>query len=271
MTFSGSTKVAILDDYQHVAFTMADWSSLHDKITVDVYDETLADEDALVRRLEPYPVICAMRERTKFPASVLDRLPNLKLIATTGMWNAGIDVAHAKKKGITVSGTGGAGNSTTEHIWALLLATARHIALDDAEVKARRQLWQTTIPIGLSGKTLGLVGVGKLGAATAKVSMYRVVGIQRHANKKPLDSEGVQSGGDWVVSSPHARASCRRWCHLHRDEGGVIQTQRYCVYPSCPVRIDSSSGHCCRPRTSQTNGHLHQYIARSNCRRRCPG
>ena len=70
-------KVAILDDYQHVAFTMADWSSLRDKVTIDVYDETLADEDALVNRLEQYPIICAMRERTKFPASLLDRLPTV--------------------------------------------------------------------------------------------------------------------------------------------------------------------------------------------------
>ncbi len=166
-------RVAILDDYQHVALTAADWSSIKDKLAIDVYDETLADEDALVKRLEGYSIICAMRERTKFPASLLDRLPNLKLIATTGAWNAGIDVAHAKKKGIVVSGTGGGGNSTLEHIWALILATARHIALDDAGVKGRRQLWQTVIPIGLSGKTLGLVGVGKLGTSTAKVRSSR--------------------------------------------------------------------------------------------------
>ncbi|KAI0348382.1 D-isomer specific 2-hydroxyacid dehydrogenase [Trametopsis cervina] len=163
-------KVAILDDYQHVALTIADWSSVRDRLSIDVYDETLADEDALVQRLEPYTIICTMRERTKFPASLLDRLPNLKLITTTGMWNAGIDVAHAKKKGIAVSGTGGAGNSTTEHIWALILATARYIALEDAGVKARRQAWQTSIPVGLKGKTLALVGVGKLGVATAKIA-----------------------------------------------------------------------------------------------------
>ena len=170
-------RVAILDDYQHVALTAADWSSIQDKLAIDVYDETLADEDALVKRLEGYPIICAMRERTKFTASLLDRLPNLQLIATTGTWNAGIDVAHAKKKGIVVSGTGGGGNSTLEHIWALILATARHIALDDAGVKGRRQTWQTAVPFGLAGKTLGLVGVGRLGGATAKVrSTCSVIG-----------------------------------------------------------------------------------------------
>jgi 26S proteasome regulatory subunit N2 len=162
-------KVAILDDYQHVALTSADWSPIRDRVSIDVYDETLADEDALVQRLEPYTIICAMRERTKFTASLLDRLPNLRLIATTGSVNAGINIAHANKKGIAVSGTGSAGNATLEHIWALILATARYIALDDAGVKGRRQLWQTMIPIGLAGKTLGLVGVGRLGQATAKV------------------------------------------------------------------------------------------------------
>ena len=162
-------KLAILDDYQHVALTITDWSSLRDRVAIDVYDETLADEDALVQRLEPYQIICAMRERTKFPASLLDRLPNLKFIATTGMGNAGIDSAHAKKKGIIVSGTGGSGNSTLEHIWALILATARYVSLEDAGVKAKRQVWQTTIPVGLAGKTLGLVGVGRLGSATGLV------------------------------------------------------------------------------------------------------
>lgn len=170
MSTSAPVRVAVLDDYQHVAFTFADWSSVQARIKVDHYTETLHDEDALVERLKPYTIICAMRERTKFPASLIDRLPNLKLIATTGMMNRGIDVAHAKSKGIVVSGTGGAGNSTLEHIWALILATARHIALEDAGVKAKRQLWQSTIPIALAGKTLGLVGAGNLGRKTGEVS-----------------------------------------------------------------------------------------------------
>ena len=163
-------RVAILDDYQRVGLTLADWSPVRDLVSIDVYTETLSDEDALVARLEPYTIVCAMRERTKFPASLLDRLPNLKLIATTGMYNAAIDVRHAKKKGIAVSGTGGGGQSTLEHIWALILATARHVAYEDRGVRSKRQLWQATMPIGLAGKTLGLVGVGRLGIKTAQVS-----------------------------------------------------------------------------------------------------
>ena len=168
-TMTDKIRVAILDDYQRVAFTRADWSSIQDKIAVDVFDETLHDEGLLAQRLQPYSIICAMRERTKFTASLIDKLPNLKLIATTGMVNRGIDVAHAKKKGIFVSGTGGGGNSTLEHIWALLLATVRYVAHDDADVKARKPLWQSYIPLGLSGRTLGLVGAGNLGSATGKV------------------------------------------------------------------------------------------------------
>ena len=170
LTMASPTRVAVLDDYQHVALSITDWSLLKDRITIDVYDETLQDEDALVRRLEPYPIICAMRERTKFPPSLLDRLPNLKLIATTGTINRGIDVVYAKSKGIIVSGTSGKGNSTLEHIWALLLATVRYVAQDDANVKAGNKLWQNYIPLGISSRVLGLVGVGHLGTKTANVS-----------------------------------------------------------------------------------------------------
>ena len=131
---SDRLKVAILDDYQHVAFTSADWSPVKDRLVIDVFDETLHDEDALVRRLEPYTIICAMRERTKFTASLLDRLPNLKFIATTGAVNRGIDISHAKTKGIIVSGTSGKGASTLEHIWALILSTARYIAHEHMNV-----------------------------------------------------------------------------------------------------------------------------------------
>lgn len=93
----------------------------------------------------------------------------LRLIATTGMRNLGIDTEYAKEKGVVVSGTGGAGNATLEHIWALILATVRHITVEDANVKAGNPQWQSTMPLGLSGRTLGLVGLGRLGIATAKV------------------------------------------------------------------------------------------------------
>jgi len=188
-------RVAILDDYQKVAFTSADWTPLQHRVSIDVYSDTILDEDALVLRLEPYEIICAMRERTKFPSSVLDRLPKLKFIATTGMGNRGIDIAHARKKEIVVSGTGGAGNSTLEHIWALILGTARYIALEDAGVKASRQAWQITIPTGLSGKTLGLLGVGNLGSKTATIAKafnMNVIGWSPHLTPERAAAAGVK-------------------------------------------------------------------------------
>ncbi|GJE85723.1 D-isomer specific 2-hydroxyacid dehydrogenase [Phanerochaete sordida] len=187
-------KVAVLDDYQRVSHVFGDWSVLQGRVKVDTFIETLHDEDALAERLKPYTIVCAMRERTKFPASLLDRLPNLKLIATTGMRNAGIDVAHAKSKGILVCGTGSGGESTLEHIWALILGTARHITLEDAGVKARRQLWQSTVPVGLAGKTLGLVGVGRLGGQTAQIAKafnMEVIGWSPHLTPDRAAQAGV--------------------------------------------------------------------------------
>ncbi|RDB29216.1 Glyoxylate reductase [Hypsizygus marmoreus] len=188
-------RVAILDDYQRVALTSADWSCVNSRIAVDVFTDTIAEEGALVQRLEGYQIICAMRERTKFSQSLLDRLPHLKLIATTGMQNAGIDVEHAKKKGIFVSGTGSGGNSTLEHIWALILAVARHIAVDDANVKGGNPLWQTSIPVGLQGKTLGIIGVGRLGTKTAKIAKafgMKVVGWSPNLTPERAEEAGVE-------------------------------------------------------------------------------
>ncbi|TDL28695.1 D-isomer specific 2-hydroxyacid dehydrogenase [Rickenella mellea] len=188
-------RVAILDDYQHVAFAMADWSPVRDKLIIDVFDDTIHDEDALAKRLLPYTIICAMRERTKFSASLLDRLPNLKFIATTGRVNRGIDLEHAERRGVVVSGTGFGGNSTLEHIWALILATVRHIAIEDRNVKAGKALWQSHIPVGLSGKTLGLIGVGHLGSSTAKIAKafnMQVVGWSPNLTQERADAAGVQ-------------------------------------------------------------------------------
>jgi len=187
-------RIAILDDYQHVALTFADWSPLKGITQIDVFSDTLFDEDLLVQRLDSYDIICAMRERTKFTASLLDRLPKLRLLSTTGMRNAGIDTEHAKKKGILVAGTGGGGNSTLEHIWAIILATARHIAIEDATVKSGNPQWQTQIPVGLSGRTLGLVGVGKLGSQTAQIAKafnMKVIGWSPNLTPERAAAAGV--------------------------------------------------------------------------------
>ncbi|KAF7784844.1 hypothetical protein Agabi119p4_1009 [Agaricus bisporus var. burnettii] len=194
---SNKVRVAILDDYQNVAFTFGNWSSILDKLSIDSFPETLHDEDALVKRLYDYEIICAMRERTKFTASLLDRLPNLKLIATTAHINRGIDVTHAKEKGILVSGTGvgAGGDPTIEQIWALILACARHTVEEDANVKAGNVQWQKNVPMGLGGKTLGLVGLGRLGshcAQIAKLFNMRVIAWSPHLTKERASQAGVE-------------------------------------------------------------------------------
>ncbi|CAA7258709.1 unnamed protein product [Cyclocybe aegerita] len=143
------SRVAILDDYQGVALTSADWTPLDGRVHIDVFRDTLLDEDALVKRLENYDVAS-------------------RLIATTGPANRGIDTAYAKEKGIVVSETGGGGNSTLEHIWALILSTVRYTTVEDANIKSRNPQWQSTMPLGLAGRTIGLIGLGRFGTMTAK-------------------------------------------------------------------------------------------------------
>ncbi|KAJ6509437.1 D-isomer specific 2-hydroxyacid dehydrogenase [Mycena vitilis] len=188
-------RVAILDDYQQVALKSADWSPIAQKVSIDVFSDTIADEDALVNRLADYDIICAMRERTKFPAPLMDRLPKLRLIATTGMKNAAIDLGHAKKRGITVSGTASASASTLEHIWAMILGTLRHIASEHANIKDKNPQWQTVVPTGLAGKTLGLIGLGRLGTQTAKIAKVfdmRVIGWSPHLTPERAAEAGVE-------------------------------------------------------------------------------
>lgn len=168
MTSTPSTTVTILDDYQHVAPGYADWTPVTDHFTLEVVTEHIADADELVARLAGSEVVVAMRERTAFPASTLERLPNLKLLISTGMRNASIDVAAANDLGIVVCGTGGAGNAMPELTIGMIIAIARQFAQEDAAV--RRGEWQHTVGMGLAGRTLGVVGLGRLGIPVAKLA-----------------------------------------------------------------------------------------------------
>ena len=159
--------VAILDDYQAVAQQMADWSQLPPGINVQFFHDHIADEDALVDRLKNFQVVMGMRERTPFPRSVLDRLPELRLLVTAGMGNAVFDIPAATELGIVVSGTGGVGEGPTELTWGLILALARRIPQEDR--LTREGNWGTTVGIGLKDKTLGLLGLGHIGSLVGKV------------------------------------------------------------------------------------------------------
>lgn len=159
-------EVAILDDYQHAALAAADWNSLVDA-NITVFNEYISDTNKLVEALSPFHVIVAMRERTPFPASLLEKLPNLKLLVTTGTRNLAIDMEFAKKQKIPVCGTPMVPHSTYEHTWALILALAKNIPQENTLMHAGG--WQAEVSIGLKGKTLGILGLGRLGAEVARI------------------------------------------------------------------------------------------------------
>jgi phosphoglycerate dehydrogenase-like enzyme len=160
-------RVAILDDYQGVALAMADWRSLHPQATIEAFTDHLADLDAVARRLHAFECVVAMRERAPFPRALFEKLPNLRLLITTGTRNASIDLAAATDHKVQVSGTEMLPYPTAELAWGLILSLVRHIPQEDRETRAGR--WQTTLGIGLKGKTLGLLGLGRLGSQVARV------------------------------------------------------------------------------------------------------
>jgi phosphoglycerate dehydrogenase-like enzyme len=162
-------RLSILDDYQGVALTMADWSPLQGRIEIVVERKPFADEDEAERALAQSEIVAAMRERTPFPRSLVERLPNLKLLNTTGMRNASFDLAALRDRGVVVCGTEGGGLDTAELTWGLILGAARRIAEDHRSM--RDGLWQTRIGNRLAGKTLGVLGLGRLGSAVARVGL----------------------------------------------------------------------------------------------------
>ena len=160
-------RIALLDDYQGVALRYADWSSLPAGTEVEAFADHLADLDALAARLAPFDGIVLMRERTPVTARLLERLPNLRLLVTTGMRNASIDLAAATARGVTVCGTAGLPYPTAELTWGLILSLMRRIPTEDRATREGR--WQVTVGEGLNGKTLGLLGLGTLGSRVARV------------------------------------------------------------------------------------------------------
>ncbi|WP_158817516.1 D-2-hydroxyacid dehydrogenase family protein [Methylocapsa sp. S129] len=162
-------KVAILDDYQNVALAMADWSSVAGRAEITVFNDHVADGDALVERLRPFDVICVMRERTPLPREVIERLPHLKLIASTGGRNASIDMVAADARGIRVTATGYRSTPTIEMTWALILASVREIVRESNSI--RDGGWQTSIGRELEGKTLGVLGLGNIGGQVARIGL----------------------------------------------------------------------------------------------------
>ncbi|PPR73333.1 MAG: Glycerate dehydrogenase [Alphaproteobacteria bacterium MarineAlpha3_Bin4] len=160
--------IAILDDYQNAALASADWESIK-SAEITVFNEYIGDENAVAETLQPFEVVVAMRERTPFPASLIARLPNLKLLITTGMRNLAIDMEAAHENGVVVSGTQMLPYLAFEHAWALILAITKNIPTEDRTMKAGG--WQAGSGIGLNGKTVGILGLGKLGSQSARAGL----------------------------------------------------------------------------------------------------
>ena len=179
-------RVALLDDYQHVALQSADWSKLGPDFEVRAFHEHVADEGMLAEQLRGFEVVMAMRERTAFPRSLLERLPDLQLIVTAGPGNRVIDIEAASALGKTVCGTRTHGRATADLTWGLILALLRKIPQEHAAILEGK--WQTTVGVALEGSVLGVVGLGNLGGAVARVG--RAFGIRR--------LEGRQDTG-WVA------------------------------------------------------------------------
>jgi phosphoglycerate dehydrogenase-like enzyme len=235
-------RLAILDDYQDVAHGFADWSSLETAgVTVTTYREPFPSQDALVSALAGVTIIIAMRERTAFPREVLEKLPALQLLVTTGMANASIDVEAAGELGMTVCGTPGSPTAAPELTWALLLALARNISAEDASVRAGA--WQNTVGFELAGKTLGVVGLGKIGRRVAGYG--QAFGMDVLAWSQNLTDEAAAEAGVRKVSKEELfRNSDVATLHLRlspRSEGTVGEPELRLLGPD-GVLVNTARG-----------------------------
>ena len=189
-------RAAILDDYQGVALASADWTSLEPAVEATVFRDTRADVDEVAKRLADFEIVVAMRERTPFPKALLERLPKLKLLVTTGKRNASIDVKAAATQGIVVCGTDMLPYPTAELTWGLILSLVRNIPREERNMRTGG--WQTTVGVGLKGKTLGVFGLGNLGSQVARIG--KAFGMEPIAWSRNLTAERATSVGASLVS-----------------------------------------------------------------------
>ena len=192
-----SVRCAILDDYQNVVLKVADWSKVKGDLDIKVFHEHLGGPDKVIKALQGFPIVIAMRERTGFPKEVIDALPDLKLLVTTGMRNASIDTEAAKARGVTVCGTGSFGSPTSGIAIGLMLELTRHIGYENARLHAGDK-WQVTIGPDIEGMTLGVLGLGKLGTRTAQIA--KAFGMKVIAWSQNLTPEKCQEAGVGYVA-----------------------------------------------------------------------
>jgi D-3-phosphoglycerate dehydrogenase len=190
-------RAAILDDYQNVAMGFADWSPIAKDVEITVFNKPFGSQDEAIKALQGYAVVVGMRERTPFPRTVIEALPALKLLITTGARNNSFDIKACAEHGITVCGTGAVGSPTTGIAFGLMLELTRRIGFENARLKAGAP-WQTTIGRDLEGLTLGILGLGKLGQRSAAVG--KAFGMKTIAWSQNLTEEKAKAAGADYVS-----------------------------------------------------------------------
>jgi phosphoglycerate dehydrogenase-like enzyme len=237
-----AVRCAILDDYQNVALKSADWSTVKGDVDIKVFDTHLGGPDKVIAALKDFAIVVAMRERTGFPRAVIEALPNLKLLITTGMRNASIDGEAAKARGITVCGTGTFGSPTSGIAIGLMLELTRHIGYENARLHAGAT-WQTTIGPDLEGMTLGILGLGKLGSRTAAIG--KALGMKVIAWSQKLTAEKCAAAGVGHVSKDDLFRQSDFVCiHvvLSQRTRGIVGAHEFGLMKSSAFLINTSRG-----------------------------
>jgi phosphoglycerate dehydrogenase-like enzyme len=243
-------RCAVLDDYQGVALSMADWSTIADAVEVTVFGEPLVGEDGLVEAVGECAIVVVMRERTPFPASVFARLPQLRLLVTTGMRNASVDLAAASTHGVVVCGTASSSEPPAELTWALILGLARQIVAENTALRTGGS-WQSTVGVDLAGARLGLLGLGRIGSRVARVGLafgMQVAAFSQHLTQERAEEVGVTltgsihelfEGSDFV--SIHLQLSDRTRGLVGRGELSRMPAGGYLVNTSRAAIVDQAS------------------------------
>ena len=242
-------RVAIIDDYQNAALKSADWSPVAAGAEITVFNNNLKAIDALVERLKDFDVICMMRERTPFPRALIEKLPKLKMLATSGMVNRSIDLQAATERGIVVCGTDNVGTTTAELTWGHILGLARSIPQEDRAT--REGHWQTTLGTGIHGKTLGVLGLGKVGARVAKLGQafgMRVIAWSQNLTEERCQEVGVAHAGskeklmaDADFITIHLALSDRTRGLIGKPELALMKPSTYIINTSRGPSIDQSA------------------------------
>ena len=236
---SKKLSVAILDDYQNVSHEFAEWDRISEKIELDVFKNYIGQEENLSNILLKYDILCLMRERTPLTENLINKLPNLKLVITSGMWNASIDANALKQRNIVYCGTDTKIHSTAELAWALIMNSWRGLQAEIENMKNGK--WQTTIGRGLKGNILGIFGLGKQGkqvANFAKAFGMRVIAWSHNLSEeecKKINIEYVESLDLFKMSdilTIHTRLSDRTKGYIDKDKLKLMKKKSVIVNTS---------------------------------------